>query len=575
MAQTVAFALLGAFLLSLTYIPMMSALFLTKNTKHKRNISDRMMHAIESFYQKWLKRVLHYPKTVIGFAIFLFAIAIFIFSRMGGEFIPELPEGDFAVSTIVLTGSSLDASVDAVTKSAHILLEKFPEVEKVVGKTGSGEIPTDPMPIEASDMMIILKDKSEWTSAKTWDALAEKMNLALQDVPGVAYSFQYPVAMRFNELMTGAKQDVVCKIFGENLDTLSKYSKLLGDIAGKIEGTESIYVEPIDGLPQLVIQFNRDAIAQYGLNISDVNNVINTAFAGQSSGQVYEDERRFDLVVRLAEEKRRSVEDVRNLLVSTPQGSQIPLYQIADVSIRESVNQIQRENANRRIIVGFNVNGRDVESIVHDLQSGVESELKLPPGYYVTYGGAFENLTEAKKRLALAVPISLLLIFILLYFAFHSVKQGLLIYSAIPLSAIGGIFLLAARGIPFSISAGIGFIALFGVAVLNGIVLIAEFNRIRADGETDLTQTVIRGTKTRLRPVLMTALVASLGFLPMALSHNAGAEVQRPLATVVIGGLLLATFLTLFVLPVLYILFEKFAPGKNNSITQTPGNENE
>lgn len=575
MAQTVAFALLGAFLLSLTYIPMMSALFLTKNTKHKRNISDRMMLAIESFYQKWLKRVLHYPKTVIGFAIFLFAIAIIIFSRMGGEFIPELPEGDFAVSTIVLTGSSLDASVDAVTKSAHILLEKFPEVEKVVGKTGSGEIPTDPMPIEASDMMIILKDKSEWTSAKTWDALAEKMNLALQDVPGVAYSFQYPVAMRFNELMTGAKQDVVCKIFGENLDTLSKYSKLLGDIAGKIEGTESIYVEPIDGLPQLVIQFNRDAIAQYGLNISDVNNVINTAFAGQSSGQVYEDERRFDLVVRLAEEKRRSVEDVRNLLVSTPQGSQIPLYQIADVSIRESVNQIQRENANRRIIVGFNVNGRDVESIVHDLQSGVESELKLPPGYYVTYGGAFENLIEAKKRLALAVPISLLLIFILLYFAFHSVKQGLLIYSAIPLSAIGGIFLLAARGIPFSISAGIGFIALFGVAVLNGIVLIAEFNRIRADGETDLMQTVIRGTKTRLRPVLMTALVASLGFLPMALSHNAGAEVQRPLATVVIGGLLLATFLTLFVLPVLYILFEKFAPEKNNSITQTPGNENE
>ena len=395
-----------------------------------------------------------------------------------------------------------------------------------------------------------------WTSAETWDELAEKMSIALQDVPGVTYGFQYPVAMRFNELMTGAKQDVVCKIFGENLDTLSKYSKILGEISTKIDGAEAVYVEPIDGLPQVKINYKRNLISQYGLNIADINRVINTAFAGQSSGQVFEDERRFDLVVRLAGEKRKDLEDIQNLLIPTPKGAQIPLYQVADVSIQESVNQIQREDAKRRIIVGFNIHDRDVQSIVKDLQKAVEKNLKLPSGYFITYGGAFENLEAAKKRLMIAVPLSLLLILLFLYFAFGSIKQGLLIYSAIPLSAIGGILFLFMRGMPFSISAGIGFIALFGVAVLNGIVLISEFNRIKAEGATDTTQIVLQGTKHRLRPVLMTAFVASLGFLPMALSQGAGAEVQRPLATVVIGGLLIATFLTLFLLPVLYILFE-------------------
>lgn len=557
MAQTVAFALLGAFILSLTYIPMMTALFLDKNISHKKNISDRMMEVLERIHQKYLIKVLAIPKIVMGFVVALFAVSLFILSTLGGEFIPELPEGDFAVETRVLTGSNITTSSEAILKSAHILLAKFPEVEKIVGKSGSGEIPTDPMPMEASDMMIILKDKSEWTSAETWNELSEKMSEALKDIPGVTYSFQYPVAMRFNELMTGAKQDVVCKIFGENLDTLSKYSKLLGDVANKIEGAENIYVEPIDGLPQLIITYKRNQIAQYGLNIQDINKVVNTAFAGQSSGLVYEDEKRFELVVRLAGENRQELEDVQNLLIPTPQGTQIPLYQVADVSIQESVNQIQRDDAKRRIIVGFNVGNRDVQSIVNDLQTQIEKQIKFPSGYYVTYGGAFENLIAAKKRLSLAVPISLLLIFILLYFAFNSVKHGLLIYSAIPLSAIGGILFLALRGMPFSISAGIGFIALFGVAVLNGIVLISEYNRIKKDGETDLKQIVLQGTKHRLRPVLMTAFVASLGFLPMALSNGAGAEVQRPLATVVIGGLLIATLLTLFVLPVLYILFEK------------------
>ncbi len=557
MAQTVAFALLGAFILSLTYIPMMSALFLSKTISHKKNISDKMMEVLERIHQTYLTKVLAIPKTVIASVVVLFAVSLFVLSTLGGEFIPELPEGDFAVETRVLTGSNITTSSEAILKSAHILLKKFPEVEKVVGKTGSGEIPTDPMPMEASDMMIILKDKSEWTSADSWSELSEKMSKALEDIPGVTYSFQYPVAMRFNELMTGAKQDVVCKLFGENLDTLSKYSKLIGSVASKIDGAENIYVEPIDGLPQLIIKYKRNLIAQYGLNIQDINKVVNTAFAGQSSGLIFEDEKRFDLVVRLAGEERKNLEDVQNLLIPTPKGTQIPLNQVADISIEESVNQIQRDDAKRRIIVGFNVGDRDVQSIVNDLQTQIEKDIKLPTGYYVSYGGAFENLVAAKKRLSLAVPVSLLLIFLLLYFAFNSIKQGLLIYSAIPLSAIGGIFLLALRGMPFSISAGIGFIALFGVAVLNGIVLISEYNRIKKDGETDLKQIVLQGTKHRLRPVLMTAFVASLGFLPMALSNGAGAEVQRPLATVVIGGLLIATFLTLFVLPVLYILFEK------------------
>ena len=563
MAQTVAFALLGAFILSLTYIPMMSALFLNKNISHKKNISDKMMDILERIHQKYLLKVLNIPKIVIGSVVALFALSIFVFSSLGGEFIPELPEGDFAVETRVLTGSNINTTVDACLKAAHILKNRFPEVEKVIGKVGSGEIPTDPMPMEAADLMIILKDKSEWTSAETWDELSEKMSVALQDVPGVTYGFQFPVAMRFNELMTGAKQDVVCKIFGENLDTLSKYATLLGDVANKIDGAKDIYVEPIDGLPQVIIQYKRNIIAQYGLNISEINRVVNTAFAGQISGLVFEDEKRFELVVRLAGENRKELEDVQNLLIPTSQGTQIPLYQVADVSIQESVNQIQRDDAKRRIIVGFNVKGRDVQSIVTDLQKQIDKHIKLPSGYYITYGGAFENLIAAQKRLSLAVPISLLLIFFLLYFAFNSFKHGLLIYSAIPLSAIGGIFFLALRGMPFSISAGIGFIALFGVAVLNGIVLISEYNRIKAAGETDLKQIVLQGTKHRLRPVLMTAFVASLGFLPMALSNGSGAEVQRPLATVVIGGLLIATFLTLFILPVLYILFEKI--GKNKS----------
>ncbi len=567
MAQTVAFALLGAFILSLTYIPMMSTIFLSRNKKEKLNLSDRIMVKIERAYKNTLIKVLGFPKAVITSTLALFIIAIFLLSRMGGEFIPSIEEGDYAVETRVLAGSNLNTTIESVQKVVHILKSRFPEIEKVVTKIGSSEVPTEPLPMDMGDMIITLKDKSEWTSASSFDELSEKMTKAAQEVPGVTTSFQFPVQMRFNELMTGARQDVVCKIFGEDLDTLSFYAKKVGNIVSSVEGAGELYVETVSGIPQIVIEYKRPEIAQYGLSVKDINQVVNSAFAGKVSGQVFEGEKRFDLVVRLESEKRQDLKNVRELLIPTADGIQIPLYQLADVNLKDSPNQIQREDAKRRILVGFNVHDRDVESIVDELSKKVDEAIKLPPGYIITYGGAFENLNAAKDRLMIAVPVSLALIFLLLYFAFNSIRQGLLIYTAIPLSAIGGIFLLAIRGMPFSISAGVGFIALFGIAVLNGIVLVAEFNRLKNSGEADIREIVLKGTGTRLRPVLMTAFVASLGFLPMALSAGAGAEVQRPLATVVIGGLLVATFLTLFVLPVLYIQFEKgFSPKKKHVI---------
>lgn len=554
MAQTVAFALLGAFVLSLTYIPMMSALVLSKKISNQSTFADRFMNRLERFYQKYLIKVLRFQRQVLVTVLALFLFALWVMSRFGGEFIPSLPEGDYAVETRVLPGSNLETSIDAVSKASRILLKEFPEVQRVVAKTGTSEVPSEPLPIDVSDMIIVLKNRKEWTSARTYHELEAKMSQALEVIPGVTFSFQYPVAMRFNELISGARQDVVCKIFGENLDTLAYYANILGRICNSVEGSSGVYVESVSGLPQITVRYNRAAIARYGLNVNDINSIINAAFAGQISGVVYEGEKRFDLVVRLKNERRRNLSDVQQLLIPTPQGTQIPLSAVANVQIEEGPNQIQRENSQRRIIVGFNVRGRDVQSVVHELQEKVQQQVKFPSGYYVTYGGAFENLVEAKARLLIAVPVALALIFLLLFFAFHSVKQGLLIYTAIPLSAIGGILALAIRGIPFSISAGVGFIALFGVAVLNGIVLIAEFNRLRAEGYKDLKRIVVQGTKIRLRPVLMTATVASLGFLPMAISTGEGAEVQRPLATVVIGGLLIATFLTLFVLPILYIM---------------------
>jgi cobalt-zinc-cadmium resistance protein CzcA len=557
MAQTVAFALIGAFILSLTYVPVMSTILLSKKLNHGETFSDRIIHRMQMIYSRSLLFIMRRKQILLLTIAGVFVFSLFLLSRLGGEFIPSLPEGDFAVETRVLPGSNLNTSIEAVSQASKLLLAKFPEISQVVGKTGSSEVPTDPMPIDASDLMIILKDKSEWTSAETYAELEKKMSDELSSIPGVTFGFQYPVAMRFNELISGARQDVVCKIFGEDMDTLARLAGELGNIASGVEGTEALYVESVTGMPQILINYKRETIAQYGLNISGINRVVNTAFAGESTGLVYEGEKRFNLVVRLSSPNRNNLEDVRNLLIPAPNQKQIPLHLLADVNITEGPNQIQRENSHRRIIVGFNVRERDIQTTVKELQQKVEKQLKLPVGYYVTYGGAFENLNAAKSRLMVAVPISLALIFILLYFAFSSVKKGVLIYSTIPLSAIGGILALYLRDMPFSVSAGIGFIALFGVAVLNGIVLIAEFNRIKGHGIDNLHFIAVKGSITRLRPILITAFVASLGFLPMALSQGEGAEVQRPLATVVIGGLLLATFLTLFVLPVLYVIFHQ------------------
>ncbi|WP_326983598.1 CusA/CzcA family heavy metal efflux RND transporter [Chryseobacterium sp. MYb264] len=562
MAQTVAFALVGAFLLSLTYIPMMSSLVLSRKKKTKDNVSDKVMSKMEIGHQKLLIKALKFRKTIIATVIILFAGAVFVLSKMGGEFIPSLEEGDFAVEMRILQGSNIEETKKATTQAAKILLKQFPEVQKVVMKIGSGEIPTDPMPMDGGDMIVVLKPKKEWTSAHSFPELSDKMNKALEVIPGLTASFQFPVQMRFNELMTGAKQDVVCKIYGEDLDSLATYAKKLGGIISTVNGAQDLYLEPVVGAPQVVIDYNRAELSRYNISVAEINRVINMAFAGQTAGALYEGERKFDVVVRMDQEHKKDISSIQNLLVPTPNGEQIPLSQLAKVELKNSPNQIQRENTKRRIVIGFNVRGRDVQSIVEELQQKVNKDLKLSAGYAISYGGAFENLNEAKARLGIAVPISLVMIFLLLFFAFGSVKHSLLIYTAIPLSAIGGIYFLALRGMPFSISAGVGFIALFGVAVLNGIVLISEFNRLKKDGVTNLSRIVLMGTRIRLRPVLMTAFVASLGFLPMAISNGAGAEVQRPLATVVIGGLMLATLLTLFVLPILYVLFERISKKK-------------
>lgn len=565
MAQTVAFALIGAFLLSLTYIPMMSALVLSRKKKMKDTVSDKVMAKVENSHQKLLIQALKFKKTIIVTVLILFAGAVFVLSKMGGEFIPSLEEGDFAVEMRILQGSNIEETKKVTTQASHILMKQFPEVQKVVTKIGSAEIPTEPMPMDAGDMIIVLKPKKQWTSAHSFPELSEKMSNALKVIPGLTTGFQFPVQMRFNELMTGARQDVVCKIYGEDLDSLSSYAKKLGGIISTVNSAQDLYLEPVVGAPQLVIDYNRAELSRYNISVSEINRVINMAFAGQTAGVLYEGEKRFDLVVRMDSLYKKNVDNIQNVLIPGPGGKQIPLSQLAKVQLKESPNQIQREDTKRRIVVGFNVRGRDVQSIVEEVQQKVGKDLKLSPGYSISYGGAFENLNEAKARLGIAVPVSLVMIFLLLFFAFGSVKHSLLIYTAIPLSAIGGIYFLALRGMPFSISAGVGFIALFGVAVLNGIVLISEFNRLKKDGINNLSRIVLLGTKIRLRPVLMTAFVASLGFLPMAVSNGAGAEVQRPLATVVIGGLMLATFLTLFVLPVLYVLFEKIGKKKKQS----------
>ncbi|MDR6197692.1 CusA/CzcA family heavy metal efflux RND transporter [Siphonobacter sp. SORGH_AS_0500] len=556
MALTVGFALLGAMILCITYIPMMAAAFLKPDTKESA-FSEKIMHGLHRLYDPLIRKALRFRAVILGLSLVLLGISVWVFTRMGGEFIPNLDEGDLAISLTLKPGSSLSQTVETTTKVEKILKTSFPEVETVVSKIGTAEIPTDPMPIEAADIMVRLKEPNEWVTTHDKAVLVEKMKAALETLPGLNLEFTQPIQLRFNELMTGVKSDVAIKIYGEDLDTLHIRANQIAGIIHNIDGVSDIKVEQIVGLPQMLVSYNRARLAQYGVNVSALNQVIKTAFAGETAGVVFEGEKRFDLVVRLDSSHRQDITDIRQIYVDLPNGNQVPLEELASVRYSNAPMQISRDNARRRITIGMNVRGRDVESLIGEIQQVLSQKVKLPPNYSITYGGQFENLVKAKSRLMVAVPVSLLLIFVLLFFTFGSVRQALMIYSAIPLSAIGGIWALELRGLPFSISAGVGFIALFGIAVLNGIVLISYFNQLKQEGHSQLFKRILLGTSVRFRPVVMTAAVASLGFLPMALSTTAGAEVQRPLATVVIGGLVSATLLTLVVLPILYSYLDR------------------
>ena len=557
MALTVSFAIFGAMIMCLTYVPAVTAWALKKNISEKPNLADRIVGFLHKLYDPIIRAALGVRWLVMGVAVGLLVLGGFVFSRLGGEFIPQLDEGDFAMNVTLAPGSSLEESILLTSRIQRILKSKFPEVIQIVGKIGTSEIPTDPMSLEDSDQMIILKDHADWTSASTREELANKMQAALAGVPGVSLEFQQPIQMRFNELISGVKSDVSVKIYGDDLDVLKAKADEAAALIRPLQGVGDIKVEQIIGLPQLRVTYDRAKLAQYGLRVMDLNTLLQTAFAGQTTGQVYEGERRFDLVLRLDSLHRRGPDDLNQLLVSLPGGSQIPLSEVATVALKPAPAQISRDDARRRVNIGVNVRGRDVQSLVQDIQGKLKSGLRLPAGYSIVYGGQFENLNHAKARLAVAVPVSLVLIFMLLFLAFRSVKEALLIFTGIPLAAIGGVLALGIRGMPFSISAGVGFIALFGVAVLNGIVLVASLNELATAGVKKIRERVLRATEERFRPVLLTASVASLGFLPMALSGSAGAEVQKPLATVVIGGLITATLLTLVVLPVLYTFFMK------------------
>jgi len=557
MALTFIFAMIGAMLLCLTYVPMISALFLRPPKSEKQSYGDKFVHWIEGKYEPLLTRSLVKGKVIIGIAVALFVVAIFAFTRMGGEFIPQLDEGDIAFHAILKPGSSLTETIETTTKIERIVKAEFPEVETIISRIGVADVPTDPMPMDIADVFVILKPNDEWTSAGSKDELLEKMKDAISIVPGVNFEFTQPIEMRFNELLTGVREDVAIKLFGEDLDILASKAEEMGKIIATVPGVADMKVEATDGLPQITVNYNRNKLAQYGLEINQLNSVLQAAFAGGKAGVIFEGEKRFDLVVRLQKENRESIADIQNLFINLPNGSQIPLREIADVSYESGPMQISRDNTNRRTYVGINIRDRDVKSVVEEIQAKLDAQFDLPPGYYIRYGGAFENLERASNRLQTVVPIALILIFILIYFALKSFPQTLMIYLSIPMATIGGVFALWFRDMPFSISAGVGFIVLFGVAVLNGLVMISGLNELKEEGVTDLGQRIIEGTKRRIRPVMLTALTDILGFLPMAISASAGAEVQRPLATVVIGGLLTSTLLTLFILPIFYKWVEK------------------
>tara|TARA_Y100000034_G_scaffold136654_1_gene214523 strand:+ start:93803 stop:96928 length:3126 start_codon:yes stop_codon:yes gene_type:complete len=557
MAITFSFALIGAMILCLTYIPVISSLVLKPKFQNNRNISVKLIESLKAFYKPILHWALGNKKTVVSSSVILLILSLTIFSRMGAEFVPTLDEGDFVIQPVLKTGKSLKKTIEITTAIEKILLNEFEEVEQVVSRIGAAEVPTDPMSMEESDVIIRLKPKDEWVNASSKNELAAKFEEALAVIPDIELEFTQPIEMRFNELITGVRADIAIKVFGEDLNTLASLAERIKANIQDVDGASDITVEKTEGLPQMSVEFDRHKIARYGMNIADVNRIITMGFSGDNVGDIYEGEKRFDLTLRFDRTGKKSIESLQNLFVETPNGQKVPLREIAKVSYSQGPAKISRDDTKRRVVVGVNVRNRDLQSVVKDIREIIDTNIQFPPGYSVQYGGQFENLNQAKERLYVAVPIALALIFLLLFFAFGSIKEAALVYSAIPLSAVGGILLLWMRGLPFSISAGIGFIALFGIAVLNGIVLVEHFKSLKKEGHLDIHELIIRGTLERLRPVLLTALAASLGFLPMAVSTSAGAEVQRPLATVVIGGLISATILTLLVLPVLYAWFER------------------
>ncbi|NOX47752.1 MAG: efflux RND transporter permease subunit [Chlorobi bacterium] len=556
MALTTSFALIGGLILSLTYVPAVSVLLLKGKPKTKRSFSDKIMDGLISIYVPMLLFVLKARKAVIIFVIALLVVSIYTFTNIGGEFIPKLDEGDIAFQALLKPGTSLTEVEETSTKLQKIVLDNFPEVEQILGRIGVAEIPTDPMPMDIIDMFVILKPKDQWVSAETKGELIEKMKEKISVLPGINFEFTQPIEMRFNELLTGVREDVSVKIYGEDLNILASKAQEMAAIIATVEGTADLRVEATKGLPQMTVQYNRDKIAEYGLNIRDLNTIVRSAFSGESAGVIFEGEKRFGLVVRLEKKHKKDIESIRNLYVHLPNGNQIPLKEVAEIDYKGGPMQISRDGTKRRIYVGINVRGRDVESTVKEIRQKLEAQMELPPGYYIKYGGAFENLERAKKRLLVVVPLALVLIFALLFFALRSIKQTLLIYMAIPMAAIGGIFSLYFRDINFSISAGVGFIILFGVSVMNGLVLISRFNTLKEEGVSNLIERITKGSKEVMRPILLAASTDIVGFIPMALSQSAGAEVQRPLATVVIGGLLTALVLTLLVIPALYYFFE-------------------
>ncbi|MCB0762810.1 MAG: CusA/CzcA family heavy metal efflux RND transporter, partial [Flavobacteriales bacterium] len=556
MALVFCFALIGAMILCFTYVPVMASLFIKPADSTRKTVSTRLISFLQSKYYPSLRWALGHQSAVLFVAIGMFVGVGILFSRMGGEFVPTLDEGDFVIQPVLKTGTTLSKTVEITTQIEQILMG-FPEVDQVVSRIGAAEVPTDPMSMEESDVIIKLHPRSEWKSAESKDELADKFKEALSVLPGIEFEFTQPIEMRFNELITGVRADLAIKVFGEDLEILHQKAQEIEEAIRDIPGAADVTVEKIAGLPQMSVTFDRKKIARYGLNIVELNNLISMGFAGKSAGTVFEGEKQFDLVVRYDEAHRVDIDHLRNASINLPDGGSLPLSEFATIALTKGPAKISRDNTQRRIVVGVNVRNRDLESVVQDVRSVIERDVQFPAGYVVEYGGQFENLRTARERLSVAVPIALLLIFILLYFAFNSVREALVIFSAIPLSAVGGILLLYIRDLPFSISAGVGFIALFGIAVLNGIVLIEEFKELNKHGISDINERVLKGTANRLRPVLLTATAAALGFLPMAISTSAGAEVQRPLATVVIGGLVSATFLTLIVLPVLYSWSER------------------